>query len=218
MFFWRIFFSRNQSKSSLFLLAPSLQPPSMGLRICIFSESHMESWPLACTQSGEGPGWSEWGSACLHSQDCPQPRAQKPSPHHSGQVLMSPGLIPGASLMEKGDSGVLTFLLEESVLLWVWSRCLAHLILWYERWLASHIADWLTPDVSTKNTMWPAAPQWLQPYIHSFTELSSKLYTLVKTPSSPLGGRRGLLVFCSSKSSQEWIWTFRRCDVWFLFK
>ena len=101
----------------------------------------------------------------------PEPRSHRP--RRAGQVLMPPPvLVPGASLMEKGDSGVLTFLLEGSVLLWVWSRCLAHLMLWYERRQASYPVDWFTPDVSTKNRMWPAAPQWLQPCIRSFTELN----------------------------------------------
>lgn len=155
----------------------------------------------------------EWGSVRLHPKISSWPRAQKPSPHPTGQVLMSPPVLIPGHLWWRRVTGILTFLLEESVLLCVWSRCLAHLILWYERMSQPPcrlIYSWCfhkEQNVACGSTM-------ASPRIRSFTE-----QTVNCTPwSFPLGGRRGLLVLCSNKSSQEWIWTFRRCEVWLVFK
>lgn len=53
----------------------------------------------------------------------------------------------------------------------------------------------------------------------SSAELRCIWHILGKALCSHLWGRRGLFVFSNkNKSSQGWIWTFRRCNVWFIFK
>ena len=206
MFFWRIFFFlyQNESKSSLFLLASSPQPPSMGLPICIFSEHHMGSWLLAYTDSGEGPGWSEWGSVCLHSQDRPQPRAQKPSP---SPCWSSPDATTcaGPRGISDGEGWLWSFDIFTGRICTVMSleQMLSspHALVWEatSQLPCRLIYSWCfhkEQNVACGSTMASA----LYPQLH---RTKRKLYTLVKTLSSPFGGRRGLLVLCSNKSSQE---------------